>query len=58
MAQGSSKINLRSIRTLMVFCQVLLVVFTIQWLAGQYDHQRDELKKNLVKIFTDVQSKV
>lgn len=58
MANSSSRINLPSIRTLMVFCQVLLVIFTIQWLSGQYDHQRDELKKNLVKIFTDVQNKV
>ncbi len=55
---GGKKINLRSIKALMVFCQVLLVVFTIQWLSSQYNTQRDELKKNLTKIFTDIQHKV
>ncbi len=58
MAKGNKKINLRSIRTLMVFCQMLLVLFTIQWLVSQYDTQRDELKKNLTKLFTDIQHKV
>lgn len=58
MIKAPSKINLHSIRTLMVLCQVLLVVFTIQWLSSQYDSQREELKKNLTKIFTDIQNKV
>jgi len=39
----------------MVACQVLLLVFTIQWLHTQYTNQSEELKGGLTKLFTDVQ---
>ena len=46
------------IRVLMIVSQVLLVLFTAQWLHSQYISQREDLKKNLTKIFTDVQHQV
>ena len=42
----------------MIFCQVLLVLFTVEWLISQYNNQREELKQNLTKLFTDVQHRV
>ncbi len=42
----------------MIICQLLLVIFTWQWLYSQYNTQKDELKKNLTKIFTDVQHQI
>ena len=53
-----NKISLKSIKVLMIFCQVLLVIFTAEWLVSQYNSQREELRKNLTKLFTDVQHKV
>ena len=52
------KINLQRIKGLMVVCQVLLTLFTAQWLFSQYHSNEEELKKNLTKIFTDVQNQV
>ncbi len=42
----------------MLFSQVLLLLFTAQWLYSQYNDQQEQLKKNLTKIFTDVQQKI
>ena len=42
----------------MLFSQVLLLLFTAQWLYNQYNDQQEQLKKNLTKVFTDVQQKV
>lgn len=42
----------------MVFCQLLLLLFTAQWLMSQYNDQQEQLKKNLTKMFTDVQIRI
>ena len=42
----------------MLFSQVLLLLFTAQWLYSQYNDQQEQLKKNLTKLFTDVQQKI
>jgi len=42
----------------MLASHLLLVIFTLQWLFNQYDHQKDSLKLNLTKLFTDVQHEV
>ena len=42
----------------MLFSQVLLLLFTAQWLYNQYNDQQEQLKKNLTKVFTDVQQRV
>jgi len=42
----------------MLFSQVLLLVFTAQWLISQYNDQQEQLKKNLTKLFVDVQQKI
>jgi signal transduction histidine kinase len=55
---GAKKIKLQWIKGLMLFCQVLLLVFAAQWLMSQYNDQQEQLKKNLTKIFTDVQSHI
>jgi signal transduction histidine kinase len=52
---AAKKINMHWIKSLMLFSQVLLLVFTAQWLYSQYNDQQEQLKKNLTKIFTDVQ---
>jgi len=55
---GIKKIKLQRIKALMLFSQVLLLVFTVQWLTSQFDDQQEQLKKNLTKLFTDVQQKI
>ena len=52
------KIKLNTIKQLMVVCQVLLLLFTTQWLMSQYNEQHAQLKENLTKLFTDVQHKI
>jgi signal transduction histidine kinase len=52
------KIKLQWTKSLMIFSQAVLLLFAALWLAGQYSDQRQELKENLVKLFTDVQQKV
>jgi len=42
----------------MLFSQVLLLLFTAQWLYSQYNDQQEQLKKNLTKLFTDVQQRI
>ena len=42
----------------MLFSQVLLLLFTAQWLFSQYNDQQEQLKKNLTKLFTDVQQRI
>jgi signal transduction histidine kinase len=54
----SKKINLKWIKSMMLLCQLLLLIFTVQWLISQYGEQREQLKKNLTKLFTDVQYKI
>ena len=51
-------INLQWIKGLMLASQVLLMVFTAQWLYSQYKNQKEELKQDLAKLFTDVQHQV
>ena len=46
------------IKGLMLFSQVLLLVFTAQWLYNQYSDQQEQLKKNITKVFVDVQQKI
>jgi len=52
------KIRLKWIKVLLVSCQVVLLLFTAQWLVSQYNDQQEQLKKNLTKLFTDVQDKI
>ena len=42
----------------MLFSQVLLLLFTAQWLYSQYNEQQEQLKKNITKVFVDVQHKI
>lgn len=42
----------------MICCQALLLVFTAQWLQSQYLERQEQLKKNLTKLFTDVQHRI
>ena len=42
----------------MLFSQVLLLLFTAQWLYNQYNDQQEQLKKNIAKVFVDVQQKI
>jgi K+-sensing histidine kinase KdpD len=42
----------------MLLCHVLLVAFATHWLVSQYNEQQEQLKKNLTKLFTDVQHKI
>ncbi|MBC7553465.1 MAG: HAMP domain-containing histidine kinase [Taibaiella sp.] len=55
---GNGKIKFRYIKWLMLASQALLIVFTAQWLFTQYNGQREVLKKNLTKLFTDVQHQI
>ncbi len=56
--RGAKKINLKRIKVLMLISEVLLLLFTAQWLYSQYNDQQEQLKKNLTKLFTDVQQKI
>lgn len=42
----------------MLFSQVLLLLFTIQWLQSQYNEQQARLKSDLTRLFTNVQQKI
>ena len=42
----------------MLVSQVLLMLFASQWLYTQYKSNRQELKTDLTKVFTDVQHKI
>ncbi len=42
----------------MIVSQLLLIGFTAEWLHVQYNNQKDQLQKDLAKLFTDVQQKV
>jgi signal transduction histidine kinase len=55
---ATKKIKLQWIKGLMLFSQVLLLAFTMQWLISQYNDQQAQLKQNLTKLFTDVQQKI
>ena len=52
------KNKLKWIKGLMLFSHVLLLLFTAQWLVSQYNDQQAQLKKNLTKLFTEVQQKI
>lgn len=52
------KTQLQWIKGLMLFSQVLLLAFTAHWLMSQYNEQQEQLKKNITKVFTDVQQKI
>jgi signal transduction histidine kinase len=56
--KGIKKTDLKWLKGLMLSCQVLLVLFTAQWLYSQYSEQQAELKKDLSKLFNDVQHKI
>jgi signal transduction histidine kinase len=58
MANRQKKIDLKRIKWLMIFSQALLLVFTVQWMVGQYNEQQAQLKQNLTELFTDVQQKI
>jgi signal transduction histidine kinase len=55
---GAKRIRLSWIKGLMLLCHALLLVFVGQWLVGQYHEQQEQLKKNLTKVFTDVQHRI
>jgi signal transduction histidine kinase len=55
---SAKKIQLGKIKGLMLVCHALLLVFAAHWLVSQYNEQQEQLKKNLTKLFTDVQHKV
>ncbi len=58
-AMAALKVSrLQWIKGLMLFSQVLLLLFTAQWLYSQYNDQQQQLKKNLTKVFVDVQQKI
>ena len=57
-AGKSKKGKLQLIKCMMLVSQVLLLLFTAQWLFSQYNEQHAMLKKNLTKLFTDVQQKI
>lgn len=42
----------------MVFSQVLIVAFAVQWLVSQYNDEQAQLKQNLTELFTDVQGHI
>ncbi len=46
------------LKGLMLFSQVLLVLFTAQWLYSQYNEQQAQLKKDLSKVFFEVQHRI
>jgi len=52
------KSKLQWLKGLMVFSQVVLLLFTAQWMYSQYTEQQEQLKKNLTKVFIDVQQKI
>ena len=52
------KSKLQWLKGLMILSQVVLLLFTAQWLYSQYTEQQEQLKKNLTKVFTDVQQKI
>ena len=55
---GIKQSKLQWIKGLMLFSQVLLLVFAAQWVRSQYIEQQEQLKKNLTKVFTDVQQRI
>ncbi len=54
----TGKNRLKWIKGLMLLSQVALLVFTGQWLVNQYQQQRQELKKGLTDVFTNVQEEI
>ena len=58
MMTGVKKTNLQRIKWLMLVSHMLLLIFAGQWLMSQYNDQQAQLKKNLTKLFTDVQQKI
>lgn len=55
---GIRKIDLKWIKGLMLFSQLLLVLFTAQWLYSQYTDRQAELKKDLSAMFINVQQRI
>ncbi|MCW3123999.1 MAG: sensor histidine kinase [Flavipsychrobacter sp.] len=55
---GIKKTKLQRIKWLLLISQVVLLLFTAQWMVSQYNDQQAQLKKNLVKLFTDVQRNI
>jgi signal transduction histidine kinase len=53
-----TKTKLQLLKGLMLFSQVLLVLFTAQWLYSQYSDQQAQLKRDLSKVFSDVQLRI
>ena len=54
----TKKINLQLLKGLMLFSQVVLVLFTAQWLYSQYNEQQAQLKNGLTEMFTNVQQQI
>ncbi len=42
----------------MVLSYVLLIAFTVQWLQSQYRSERDQLSKDIARLFTSVQEQI
>lgn len=56
--QGMNKHKLKWVKGLMLFSQLLLLVFTAQWIVSQYNAEQEQLKKNLTELFVDVQQRI
>jgi signal transduction histidine kinase len=54
----TQKVKLPWIKYLMIVSQVVLVVFTAQWLVSQYNRQEDQLKTGLNQLFADMQQQI
>ena len=52
------KKKLKWMKGLMLCSQLVLVLFTTQWLISQYNEQQEQLKRNLTRLFVDVQQKI
>jgi len=50
--------KLQQIKWLLIFSQVVLFMFTAQWMLSQYNDQQAQLKTNLTKLFTEVQQHI
>jgi K+-sensing histidine kinase KdpD len=50
--------KLRNIRILMILSFSLLVAFSAHWLSSQYDREKNQLQKDLTKLFNNVQEDI
>lgn len=50
--------KLQWIKALMICSQLLLIVFSVMWLKSEYSNQREDLKKDLNRLFTNMQHSI